>query len=51
MKQFFPKDAKKMQQEKEIAKSAKDRSVNRFQSNATRLEHTTIGNKHKSKKG
>ena len=48
---FDPKEIKKLQQEKVAAKSAKDKSVNRFQQNATRLEHSNVRNKNKGKKG
>ena len=51
MKFFDPKEIKKLQQEKAAAKSAKDKSVSRFQQNASRLEHSNVRNKNKGKKG
>ena len=51
MKFFDPKEIKKLQQEKAAAKSSRDKSVARFQQNATRLEHINVRNKNKSKKG
>ena len=48
---FDPKEAKKLQQEKASAKSSRDKSVARFQQNATRLEHSNVRNKNKGKKG
>lgn len=32
-------------------KNTQDKSVNRFQQNASRLEHSNVRNKNKSKKG
>jgi len=51
MEKFFPKNEKKFQQEKAEAKMARDKSVNRFAGNATRLEHVNVRNKNKGKKG
>lgn len=41
---------KKFDQFKKVAKSPQDRSVKRFQQNATRLEHSNVRNKNKDKK-
>lgn len=51
MQKYFPKNAKKFQQEKVTYKAAYDKSVNRFQQNASRLEHSNVRNKNKGKKG
>jgi hypothetical protein len=51
MQKYFPKNEKKFQQEKNAFKSLKDKSVNRFQQNAARLEHFNVRNKNKGKKG
>jgi len=51
MQKYISKNNKKFQQEKNVFKTAQDRSVKRFQQNATRLEHSNVRNKNKSKKG
>lgn len=51
MDKFYPKEEKKLQQEKVAYKAAQDKSVNRFSGNAARLEHVNVRNKNKSKKG
>jgi hypothetical protein len=51
MKKYISKNAKKFQQEKATWKSVNDRSVKRFQQNASRLEHSNVRNKNKGKKG
>jgi len=51
MEKYFPKNEKKFQQEKRTFKQTQDRSVNRFQQNASRLEHSNVRNKNKGKKG
>jgi len=51
MQKYFPKQAKKFQQEKNAFNSPKNKSVSRFQGNATRLEHVNNRNKNKGKKG
>ena len=51
MEKFFPKNEKKFQQEKRTFKAPQDKEVNRFQQNATRLEHFSVRNKNKGKKG
>ncbi len=51
MDNFYPKNEKKLQQEKATYKAAQDKSVNRFAGNATRLEHSNVRNKNKGKKG
>jgi hypothetical protein len=51
MQKYFPKNAKKFQQEARTFKAAQDKSINRFAGNATRLEHSNVRNKNKSKKG
>ena len=43
----FPKNDKKFQQEKATFKAVQDKSVNRFQQNAARLESHGKGNKGK----
>jgi hypothetical protein len=51
MQKYFPKNAKKFQQEKKTSKDPQNHSVNRFADNATRLEHVNVRNKNKGKKG
>ena len=51
MQKYFPKNAKKFQQEKRTFKAPQDMAVNRFQQNAARLEHSNVRNKNKGKKG
>lgn len=51
MFKYIQKNLKKFQQEKQTFKNPHDKSVSRFQQNATRLEHFNIRNKNKSKKG
>ena len=51
MQKYFPKNEKKFQQEKKTFKDARNKSVSRFQQNASRLEHSNVRNKNKSKKG
>ncbi|MGA2418322.1 MAG: hypothetical protein ABSF55_03725 [Candidatus Staskawiczbacteria bacterium] len=51
MQKYFSKNNKKFQQEKRTFKLPQDRAVNRFQQNASRLEHSNVRNKNKSKKG
>jgi len=51
MQKYFPKNDKKFQQEKNTFKATQDRSVQRFQQNAARLEHINVRNKNKGKKG
>lgn len=51
MNNFFPKNEKKFQQEKKTFKNPQDKSINRFQQNASRLEHSNVRNKNKGKKG
>ncbi len=48
---YDPKDLKKFQKEKRTFKSAQNKSVQRFQQNASRLEHSNVRNKNKGKKG
>lgn len=43
--------SKNTQKGKDAYKSPKDKSVNRFWGNATRMEHTNVRNKNKGKKG
>ena len=50
MQKYFPKNAKKFQQEKNTFKAPQDKTVNRFQQNAARLEHSNVRNKSKGKK-
>lgn len=47
---YYPKEDKKLQQEKAAFKAARDKSINRFSGNAARLEHINVRNKNKSKK-
>jgi len=51
MQKYFPKNVKKFQQEQRTFKSPQDKAVNRFQQNASRLEHSNVRNKNKGKKG
>jgi hypothetical protein len=51
MTKYITEDAKKFQKEGKTFKSAQDRSVKRFQQNASRLEHSNVRNKNKGKKG
>ena len=51
MQKYFPKQAKKFQQEQRTFKAPQDMEVKRFQQNATRLEHSNVRNKSKGKKG
>jgi len=51
MDNLFSKSLKKLQQLKRVAKTPQDRSVTKFQQNATRLEHSNVRNKNKGKKG
>jgi hypothetical protein len=51
MQKYFPKNAKKFQQEKRTFKSPQDKSIYRFSGNASRLEHSNVRNKNKGKKG
>lgn len=51
MQKYYPKEEKKLQQEKAEAKMARDMSINRFAGNASRLEHINVRNKNKGKKG
>lgn len=51
MQKYFPKNAKKFQQEKKTFDTPHDKSIKRFWQNASRLEHSNIRNKNKSKKG
>jgi hypothetical protein len=51
MYKYYPKEERKLQQEKAEAKTARNMSVNRFQQNASRLEHSNVRNKNKGKKG
>jgi len=51
MQKYFSKEAKKNQQEKNAFKNPQDKTVNRFQQNAARLENSNVRNKNKSKKG
>ena len=46
MKKYFSKNAKRGS----INNAPKDKSVNRFWGNATRLEHSNVRNKNKGKK-
>ena len=50
MQKYFSKNTKKFQQEKITFKAPQDKSVKRFQDNATRLEHINVRNKNKGKK-
>jgi len=50
MQKYFPKNAKKFQQEERIFKTPRDKLVNRFAGNASRLEHINVRNKNKNKK-
>lgn len=47
MQKYFLKNSKIVNPEK---KSPKDKSINRFWGNATRLEHKNVRNKNKGKK-
>jgi len=51
MQKYFPKNAKKFQQEQRTFKAVQNKSVSRFQQNASRLEHSNVRNKNKGKKG
>jgi hypothetical protein len=51
MAKFVPKDIKKFQKEQRTFNAPQNKSVNRFQQNATRLEHSNVRNKNKGKKG
>ena len=51
MAQYISKEEKKFQNEKQTFKNPQDKSVNRFQQNAARLEHSNVRNKNKGKKG
>lgn len=51
MQKYFPKNAKKFQQERRTWKAPQNKSVNRFSGNAARLEHINVRNKNKGKKG
>jgi len=51
MQKYFPKNAKKFQQEKRTFGSPQDKSTKRFWGNASRLEHFNVRNKNKGKKG
>jgi len=51
MQKYFPKNAKKFQQESRTYKMPQDKSINRFGGNASRLEHSNVRNKNKNKKG
>jgi len=51
MQKFFPKNAKKFQQEREVYRTARNKSISRFAGNASRLEHSNVRNKNKGKKG
>jgi hypothetical protein len=51
MQKYISKNISKFQQEKRTFKTLQDKSVKRFQQNATRLEHSNVRNKNKSKKG
>ena len=48
---YTPKDVKKFQKEARTFGSPQNKQVNRFQQNATRLEHSNVRNKNKGKKG
>jgi len=51
MDKFYPKEERKLQQEKAAFKAVQDKSVNRFSGNAARLERVNVRNKNKGKKG
>ena len=51
MQKYISYNSKKFQQEKKTLSSPKNKSVNRFWGNATRLENSNVRNKNKSKKG
>ena len=51
VQKYYPKEEKKLQREQAEAKMARNMSINRFQQNASRLEHSNVRNKNKSKKG
>ena len=51
MQKYFSKNGKNFNQEKAFSREAKDKSVARFQQNASRLEHSNVRNKNKGKKG
>jgi hypothetical protein len=51
MTKYTPKDIKKFQKEQRTFKSPQNKSVQRFQQNAARLEHSNVRNKNKGKKG
>jgi len=50
MQKYTSQNTKKFQQEKRTFKAIQDRSINRFQQNAARLEHSNVRNKNKGKK-
>ena len=53
MQKYISKNAvqSKFQQEKRTFKQSRNKAVKRFENNATRLEHSNVRNKNKSKKG
>ncbi|MCX6721939.1 MAG: hypothetical protein NTY04_01995 [Candidatus Staskawiczbacteria bacterium] len=51
MKGYYPKNDKKFQQEQRTFKTPQNSAINRFQQNASRLEHSNVRNKNKGKKG
>ena len=42
MQKYFPKNAKKFQQEKRTFRAPQDKSINRFAGNASRLERSNV---------
>ena len=50
MQKYISKNISKFQQEKRTFKTPQNKSVKRFWGNATRLEHSNVRNKNKSKK-
>lgn len=51
MTKYISKDSKKFQKEARTFGVPQNKSVKRFQQNASRLEHSNVRNKNKSKKG
>lgn len=55
MQKYFSKNAKSFQSNLRVTsgvlKNPQDKAVNRFQQNASRLEHCNVRNKNKGKKG
>jgi len=50
MQKYISKNTSKFQKEKRTFTALRDKTVKRFQQNATRLEHSNVRNKNKSKK-